>query len=497
MKCLFFLFMFSTVAINSQEIKTPLERNNYDSLTSYEQMISFLQEVAKTDKKVKMEFIAESAEGRKIPALKISNTRFGKDKSKIRILIFAQQHGNEQSGKEGALLLLKDIISGKPDDVLNSADILLVPQMNPDGSERNERRNGNDADLNRNHLILTQPEVIGLHKLFNKYRPEATLDVHEYFPYTDDWIKFGYIKNFDEQFGATTDINVSGKIRQYSSKKFFPYVKKYLKDRGFSFNNYILGGPPGESRIRHSTVDINDGRQSFGILNSFSFILEGLNGKDAFLDNIKHRAEGQKTAMEAFIRFAVKNKGIIRKMVKHEREKLVQSKEGEPVAIRMEHVKADNSLKLRLKSVKTGKDTIITAEEYHPVVKPVMTIKKPAGYLVPKDSVNLIKMLDDHGVFYEAYKKRPQDTFQKYYVERIDSVFLEELMLPDAVVKTEISGEIDEDKYFYVPVNQLNSNVLVLGLEPQSMIGIIVYDEYKNWISEGKYYPVIRVVTTN
>ncbi len=497
MKFTLITFMISSMLIFPQKLHTPLEENNYDSLTSYSQMISYLENIAEKHTGIKLDYIAETVQGRKVPVVFISAGKFGEDPSKINILIFAQQHGNEQSGKEGALLLLEDIVTGGFDNFIEQADLMLVPQMNPDGAAVNERSNGNNADLNRNHLILTQPEVIGLHKLFNRHLPEATLDVHEYYPYGDDWLAFGYVKNFDEQFGAATDINVSEDIRKYSNKKFFPFAAEYLKERGFTFNNYILGGPPGVSRFRHSTVDINDGRQSLGILNTFSFILEGLNGEDAYLDNIKYRAEGQKTAMEAFISFAVKNRETIKKMVNNEREKLRNSKEGEPAAIRMEHTGADSSLKIRLKSLKTKEDTTIIAEEYHSVVTSVMTVKKPAGYLVPKDSANLVTMLNDHGVSFGPYIKKEKDNYQKYYVEKIDSVFLEELMLPDAVVRTEVSADIDESKYYYVPVNQLNSNMLVLGLEPQSMIGIIVYDEYKNWIKAREYYPVIRVVTAD
>ena len=52
--------------------------------------------------------------------------------------------------------------------------------MNPTGSEIDTRFNANGMDLNRNHLILTEPETIALHKLFDKYFFEATMDVHEY-----------------------------------------------------------------------------------------------------------------------------------------------------------------------------------------------------------------------------------------------------------------------------------------------------------------------------
>ena len=74
--------------------------------------------------------------------------------------------------------------------------------MNPDGAEVNKRRNGNGDELNRNHLILTEPETIALHKLFDKYLFEVTLDVHEYFPYGETWQKYGYRSNTDELLGA-------------------------------------------------------------------------------------------------------------------------------------------------------------------------------------------------------------------------------------------------------------------------------------------------------
>ena len=90
--------------------------------------------------------------------------------------------------------------------------------MNPDGSELNQRRNGNDTDLNRNHLILKEPETKALHQLFDKYLFEVTMDVHEYYPYDEAWMKYGYRKNSDITVGAITNINVSEKIRNFSNE---------------------------------------------------------------------------------------------------------------------------------------------------------------------------------------------------------------------------------------------------------------------------------------
>ena len=59
-------------------------------------------------------------------------------------------------------------------------------------------------DLNRNHLILTEPETIALHKLFDEYLFEVSMDVHEYAPYGETWKNYGYRFNNDEEIDGLT-----------------------------------------------------------------------------------------------------------------------------------------------------------------------------------------------------------------------------------------------------------------------------------------------------
>ncbi len=88
--------------------QTPLELNNYQKLTSYDELTEFVYQLDSLSDILEVEIIGQSVEGRNLYALKFSNSEFGKDTSKIKVLIFAQQHGNEQSGKEGALLLARE-----------------------------------------------------------------------------------------------------------------------------------------------------------------------------------------------------------------------------------------------------------------------------------------------------------------------------------------------------------------------------------------------------
>ncbi|HVO76116.1 MAG TPA: M14 family zinc carboxypeptidase [Ignavibacteriaceae bacterium] len=491
---LLFLFLSFIPPAFCQGTLTPLEKNNYKSPTSYNSLVAFLKELVKDNSFMQMSFIARSVEGREIPAVKITSTDF-EDTSKIRVLIFAQQHGDEHSGKEGSLLLLKEIAGGRLNYIFQRINLIIVPQMNPDGSEKNVRKNSNGKDLNRNHLILTQPETIGLHKIINQYLPEASVDVHEYYPYGEEWLKFGYIKNFDEQIGAATNLNVSKSIRDYSNNQFLPFIKSYLEEKGYSFQNYLLGGPPGENIFRHSTFDINDGRQSMAILNSFSFILEGRNGRDS-LDNIKRRTEGQAAAMEGFLEFIYRNKDEIKTMVHKEREKLFNK--DQKVVIMMEHVKGDKPLQLSLLSLYSNKDTVISVDEYHSEVKSLMEIEKPEGYLVSKKDSGIVQMLNNHKIKYESYKAIKDHIIEKFFITNIDSIDFEGDKIPSPKFETNSFQSIsDPEDYYFIPLNQLHSNMIVLAFEPESMLGLSTYEalygDFSGFLKKNGAYPVMRV----
>ena len=289
------LLLMAFTTLMAQETGSPLQKNKYLNYTTYKELTDYIYQLDKSSDLLKVETIGQTVNGRNLYAMKFSGSVFGKDPSKIKVLFFAQQHGNERSGKEGALLLAQELVKAENRYLFDKIDLAIIPQINVDGSELNKRLNGNGMDLNRNHLILTEPEVIALHNFFDKHLFEVTMDVHEYYPYGETWKKFGYRINTDELTGPVNNPNVSGNIIELSNLEFLPFINKYFTDRHFTNFIYSPGGPPGINYIRHSTFDINDGRQSFGILNSFSFIQEGINGIDYSTDNIKHRAEGQMT----------------------------------------------------------------------------------------------------------------------------------------------------------------------------------------------------------
>jgi hypothetical protein len=488
------IISFLSIPSFAQELKTPAQQAGFTKPSSYSELSAFVMQLDASSDLLEAEVIGQTSEQRNLYALKFSTSGFGKDPSKIRVLFFAQQHGNEQSGKEGILLLAATLLKPEYRYLFNRMDLALVPQLNPDGSEVNKRRNGHDRDLNRNHLILTEPETQALHRFFEKYLFEVTLDVHEYSPFGEEWEKTGYRKNSDVTIGATTNVNVWDKVRELSNKEAVPAILKYLNDNGFSSFTYCPGGPPGIDYIRHSTFDINDGRQSLGILNSFSFIQEGMNGEDTFVDNMQRRAEGQQTGMMGLLDYTYKNSSKIRKLVTEGRKQIIKAPYGQAVSIQSDHFPDGTLLKLPLRSYSTNADTVVEVKDYRPVVKSIHDVRRPLGYLIPKNLPELIIWLDIQAISYTDYKPGEKQFIEQYSVTRIDSMDFERDIIINPTVETSRITVMDPSSYVFVQLNQLKGNMLIIALEPKSELGLVTYQPYAHLLKPGNTFPVLRVM---
>ena len=469
-------------------LQTPAESAGFDDITHYDGMISFCREAAGKSDLLEMEVFGQSAEGRDLVVMKANNDHAGDpEEEKVRILMFAQQHGNEQSSKEGSLLLIRDIANGKYDHWFKDMELWIIPQVNPDGGAKNNRANAMGLDLNRDHVVQEAPETRALHGLFRQWMPHVTIDVHEYFPYRDAWAEFGGYKQFDVQVGVTTNINIDQQVQQFSLTETLPWIEQQLAAEGFSFHNYLVGPPPSEGITRHSTIDINDGRQSFGILNTMSFIYEGINGRDRYVDQLEHRSRGQLKAMVAMMDFMQTRRPEVVSMVNDSREKLTNGNAAGTVAVQTDYAKSGESLFMPLKSFATGADTVVQVDNFHPLVEPVIVVERPLGYLIPADDHQLIQWLSLHDI--RTKEQVPEEV--RIYAYQLPETGPRKGEAPS---KTRLHPEINN--YVYVPSAQLHGNFLSLTLEPHSDIALGRHQTFSYLLDGVRQYPVYRVEST-
>jgi Zinc carboxypeptidase len=88
-------------------------------------------------------------------------------------------HGNEPSGTDADLRLLRDLARDCRSALLRRVAVVVLPIQNPDGHEAHTRVNANGFDLNRDWLALTQPESQARLRLLLAMPPLAYVDQHE------------------------------------------------------------------------------------------------------------------------------------------------------------------------------------------------------------------------------------------------------------------------------------------------------------------------------
>lgn len=489
------LFIFTQLSAQS------IFKESLSEPTSYSDIINYLQETTRLSNIFELGWIGKSHEGRSIPFVKVSSTGFRNDSNKVIFMIFAQQHGNEPAGKEALLSLLEDFKDKKLDYLLDKIDFLIIPQLNPDAAEIGKRIGSSGIDLNRSHVTLSSEEVFALHELFYRCLPDVTLDLHEYFPYKKEWKKLGARKNFDVTLGLLTNPNIAKELIDISNNEVLPFVRQFVENKGYSFGEYTLGIVPNNEPVRFSNLGIYDGRQSFGILNTLSFIVEGKNGEQVNT-NLNNRREYEKTSTLALSNFIYKNCKKIKNIVKEAREKLFNSKEGEILSIRTKHGPGKNSYAMKLLSITTGKDTIVNFPFDSEVISS-LNVAKPLGYLIDKNDSTLLSFIVKNHI--KAETNFPKNSFRiiqyKTKFETIDRSKdnLEQLERSENNIphfeSEDVTERISARHYLFVPMNQISSNFIVLTFEPQSFQSIFLDKKFDFLLDQNGYFKILRLET--
>ncbi len=474
---------------------TPLAEADHTRLTSHTELVDFVDRLAEASPRVQRHTMGTSVEGREIPYLTISTGDFGMDReNRTLVLIYAQQHGNEPSGKEGALELALELARGDHDDLLEGADVLLVPQVNPDGGEEFRRQNSDGVDLNRSHLILDGVEVEALRELFHEWEPEVAVDVHEYYPWSGAWLERGWLRLWDVQIGLPTNLNTDPGIRRMAEEHFLPSAVAYMEEHGFTSHNYVVGSPDG---LRWSTTNINDGRQGTAILHTLSFIYEGKREQEP-AGRIDRRAEAQRTGLEYLIRFASVEGEAVRSTVREARRRALAG-EIDTHILTMGRDYGDQPLEIPVEQVvEEGDEWVVTdtvtatVEEFRPLVTEKRTTAVPDAYLVPASEAGIIELMRRHRVEMEEPAPGTEVEVERL---RITGFTTEEHESPTPVADLARSQEsyTTQEGDVIIPTRQLRGVMVAAALEPESMHGLIYYDQFEHLNQEGDF-PVMRVV---
>jgi hypothetical protein len=483
------------VGCSPKSFSTPLENAEGDHLTSHPEMLAFLEHLHEDTDEFTLDPIGTSVDGRGLVLLHFQGREDGATSSaeKLKVLVFAQQHGDEPSGKEAAIALARDIATGAFAGFLEHIDFYLIPQVNPDGSEARRRENAEGMDLNRDHLTLDTPEVQAVHRVFLDVMPEVVLDVHEYGITSRAWLEMGVRKDFGQQIGALSNPNMSLRLRSYAWTRVIPEMAEALAPKGMSLNRYLVSDGP-DARFRYSSTALNDGRNSTGIYNALTFLIEGRNGLTVE-DNIRERTRQQLETMKAFLGFFDENAEEVRELVHAEQAVLAGDDPPPEVALVMDYVPDPErpAIAVGVVDAETGEKRSMVIEDFHPRVEATLFVERPRAYVIPPDLTQVIGVLERHGIPMTPLDTALTTELEGYRIrgatvgEKEDKEFLDVDVSSNRGVRTVPAGHI------LVQARGIQTNLIVSLLEPQSQWGLAPLPQFATLLEVGREYPILRI----
>jgi len=533
------LLLISFIPLKAKLIKTPAEACNYTKYTQYPEITYFLSRLSSVSNQLQINIIGQTLTEPKYDLYLCILTEEGVsspeklNRTKPTLLITASEHGNEQSGKEAVLMLMRDIIQGKLNKYLKEINILIIPQCNPYGNLKDQRRNEQNLDLNRDHVKLESREVEAIHRVFHRWKPEVTFDLHE--------------KGYDYymiNIGAISNINIHPKIREFARNVILAEIEKRLKKRGITFHEYLVTQPMGidssagvtysaselKGRAmmkRYSTTDINDCRNGLGIYNTLSFIQEISSKHD--IESLKERTLYQYHGMVELIKVvSEKGKDIIQliRSCREEWPKKAQNYSPEnKVHLRMKYARDPNQPDLKIKKFERNGERIIgilnkdkktgepvtradlmpypypsqykvvteVVENWFPLVEPILTVISPLGYIIPPEKWEIADVLTKHGLKVKTFTKDYSVKVEAYKITEIVPAKYDYLPPQKIEVETLHQTVIVKKGSFYVSTAQFAGYLAAIFLEPQSQYGLIRYWKFNLVPSEGDIFPIYRV----
>ena len=480
--------------------ETPAEVVRFAALSTAERAHAFLAYLARRyPERIEVHTLGTSVEGRPILAAHVPPSVEGPAEGaapSVRVLIFAQQHGDEPAGHEAGLLLARDLATGRGRLPADRLDVWIVPQLNPDGAALGKRRNADGLDLNRGHHLLAAHEVRLLYRLYHRVRPHFVVDLHQ-FNVERHRMADGALYDYDVMVDVSTSPNVGGSIRDWSARA-LGRVRDDLAAEGYAFRRYMRGDPSpdgGHSGLRHSTVHVSDGRHVPAVFGSLAFIVEATRHRER-LAGLERRVRATYATVSALLRLAGEDRDDVRGIVAAERRAL---KHGEgSIALRTEYQMAplvgDDGF--RFVQPDTGRRGEYVVRRARTAINVTRARTLPRAYRLrledgdPRERL-LLDLLAGHGI-------------RSYRLPADWRATVERFTIADVVANPRDAGRgmIDVTSSIgartlpagalIVPTDQLGGLLAGIVLEPDSMDGLLAGRRWPARAGDG--YPVDRVL---
>lgn len=421
------------------------------------------------------ETLGYSAEGRPL------TVRYcGNPVAPVRIFIMAGQHGDEPETCQAAAEFVSRFIDGT---FRAAAHVAVLVDANPDGAVAGTRRNAQETDLNRDHLLLTSPETAAAHSFVNSWKPDIVIDVHTYRPWRRELMAFDFVYPQEIMIDFPTNPAISTSLTAALRRKAMDFVRERIAETGVRSDRYTIIR---SGIVRHSNTDIVDARNALALRFAIPTVLiEGRRSSPDDFFSFTPPAIALLSSIESVVEWAVAHAKQLRNRP--------SACEEEMVPVRCRYSGSRIARHMEMQSATGGEIARVRIPgAYLSRVQATNCIRLPDAYGVPRSLSGVLALLGRHRLASASARDFRSSIAEIYEIEAMAPPTEDDAPpIPTCIARAE---SVNLDGLVLFPAAQTGGRLLALLLEPESQFGPSRIPELAETLRPGSTYPIIRLV---
>jgi hypothetical protein len=237
----------------------PGERQGWFAPSRPGEIGDYLADLARSFESVELDTLAWADGGSAepdsaLPVLHVGVRRPApEDRERIRVLVLAGQRGDDLSGPEVSLQLLRELVVGELSPLLDDLEFAFVPAVNPWGLLWWMPEDPTGIDPARDHALMRSEATRAVHGLASRWRPHLVIELRETSPSV-----------YRVQAGLPKHPNAHPELATFGRFYLLPYVANELIRTSVSFREQVAVGP--DSEVRGTPLNGADGLPEGGYL---------------------------------------------------------------------------------------------------------------------------------------------------------------------------------------------------------------------------------------
>jgi hypothetical protein len=488
MRKYFFLFLFISGQVFSQNLMTRFEQSGGKESPPYQEIIDWWTKMDQQSPLVKMQAMGMSDAGFPLHLIIVSNDKdFNfeslRKKNKRVILLNNGIHPGEPDGIDASMLLVRDIATSKyklPSNVV----LAIIPVYNIGGClnrsvnyridqngpvEKGFRGNSQNLDLNRDFIKCDSKEAKSFAEIFHEADPDVFVDNH-----VSDGADYQHIMTL-----LTSQHNkLGGEMGDWLSKVFEPALYSLMKDKGYDLVPYVNAFGDGPENGWSEYWDSPRYSSGYAALwQTFSFVPE-----THMLKSYEQRVKSTYALMQSFIEFTSSNSQKIKEL-RDNAKRAVKTQTEFPISWQLDRSKFKEVTYKGYQSGRKPSEVSGLNRLYYDHSKPFekqvkiynhyatkTTVKKPAAYVIPQGWWKVVDLLKLNKVHMQPLKNDSTIEVEVYHIDDYKTAarqFEMHHLNSDVKLRTTTQKLKFRKGDWWVPMNQSANRFLIETLEPQ------------------------------